>query len=533
MDTAVPEFSENVHAEASLASDEDGLPLAIAAAVALVAFTAWWFLGGSGRSTVAPVAADAAELRRLRLAALSKTTAPSEHTSTADNTPAAGAQVSQVKAEAKSAAKPPTEPKNSAEVQAKKSTSDRATSSSESSAPRTLVEGVASPKTDKQEKHVEAAPASADSSTPKEQKPAPAPAPKEEPSSFEVRIRVAVQGSSTAKQVQVLECSGAMTLRELRDRALQDVVDASKARLFFKGAELRDLTLSLQRLGIGAGAMVQVSLPGSPHEEDIFRGPPAGADTSKSRSAPSATSRAPAAVAVSVPSEPFSLRAQGTFKGSSAAHTLEKLDATMTVVDLEEIVADVFASGDERLRLFYMGRELRDAEATLGAAGLKPGATVQVMFVPGQQRRRSTNRPVRPEEIPTTSALDGGDAGAVPAQLAGVGASDAQQTGTASSPPQESEPSSPAEAWSAMANLEEQLSRASDTSEEVTVRQSAQMLRQMLGGILATLTQEDNPALLQTAQALVPDLAVIWAYEPTRERLLHLVNTPEATADAA
>ena len=77
----------------------------------------------------------------------------------------------------------------------------------------------------------------------------------------------------------------------------------------------------------------------------------------------------------------------------------------------------------------------------------------------------------------------------------------------------------PAEAWRAMAGLEEQLSRETDMSEEQSVRQASGMLRQLL----TTATHDDNPGLMQFAQSAVPDLQRIWSFEPTREHLKGLL----------
>ncbi|CAJ1375610.1 unnamed protein product [Effrenium voratum] len=78
---------------------------------------------------------------------------------------------------------------------------------------------------------------------------------------------------------------------------------------------------------------------------------------------------------------------------------------------------------------------------------------------------------------------------------------------------------SPAEAWRAMAGLEEQLSRESDQSEEASVRQASAVLRQML----TTATHDTNSGLMQFAQSAVPDLKKIWSFPPTREHLKGLL----------
>jgi len=81
------------------------------------------------------------------------------------------------------------------------------------------------------------------------------------------------------------------------------------------------------------------------------------------------------------------------------------------------------------------------------------------------------------------------------------------------------------DAWEAMALLESQLARADDFSEDAPTRQASGMLRQML----TTLTQTGNPAMLSMAQAMMPDLGMIWANESTREYLKDLLAaTPES-----
>eukprot|EP00913_Durusdinium_trenchii_P012645 g11874.t2 len=87
--------------------------------------------------------------------------------------------------------------------------------------------------------------------------------------------------------------------------------------------------------------------------------------------------------------------------------------------------------------------------------------------------------------------------------------------------PAPGEGTTPAEAWRAMAGLEEQLSRESDMSEEPSVRQASAMLRHLL----TTATHDNNPGLMQFAQSAIPDFQKIWSFEPTREHLKGLIAT--------
>ncbi|CAE6942707.1 unnamed protein product [Symbiodinium natans] len=84
---------------------------------------------------------------------------------------------------------------------------------------------------------------------------------------------------------------------------------------------------------------------------------------------------------------------------------------------------------------------------------------------------------------------------------------------------QGAEEASPGEAWRAMAALEEQLARETDFSEDISVRQASTMLRHML----TTAAHDSNPALMQMAQTMVPDLKKIWGFEPTRDHLKGLL----------
>lgn len=240
-------------------------------------------------------------------------------------------------------------------------------------------------------------------------------------------------------------------------------------------------------------------------------------------------------------SPPFSLRVQGTLRGAIETRTVENLHGYMTVVDLEDRIAEAFGTGDGvRLRLFFMGRELKEADVRLAAVGLKSGATLNIMFVPGSVRRRpataATAAPAAPGGAPSSPSgtAAGATAEAVPLPTTSGVTAEAlplptiggtalglgpHPQGVAAAPPV-----SPAEAWQAVAELEVQLARGSDPTEEPMAQQAAMVLRQML----STLAHDANPALVQMAQLMVPDFSKIWNFEPTRDHLTRLLAPPEA-----
>lgn len=80
-----------------------------------------------------------------------------------------------------------------------------------------------------------------------------------------------------------------------------------------------------------------------------------------------------------------------------------------------------------------------------------------------------------------------------------------------------------AAAWEAAALLESQLQRADDPSEAPGARQAASLLKTML----VTLASGGNPAALNMAKALVPDIGTIWAHEGAREYLRALLLGPD------
>mmetsp|Transcript_145352 Transcript_145352/g.278928 ORF Transcript_145352/g.278928 Transcript_145352/m.278928 type:complete len:668 (-) Transcript_145352:23-2026(-) len=346
---------------------------------------------------------------------------------------------------------------------------------------------------------------------------------------FLVRVQGNLRGSSSSRSVQNLMAS--MTVSELIDLVAQvfeiSPSEGIRIRLFFKQKELKNADAQLGEVGISAGCNLQaifarsaVSGATAGESQATASTSSVGAPTALPSSATASASKASAATAPEDNSVPFSVRAQGTMPGgATAAHVIEGLRAWMAVTDLERHIATAFASGNGmRLRLFYMGRELKDGDATLGGSAIKAGATVQVMFAPGEPRHSATD--------PAPAVNSGSSATAEPAAAEGNAA---EAAAPAAAGETASAPASPAEAWQALAALEQQLSRVNDESEAPAVRQAALMLKQML----TTLTHDSNPALLQVAQAMVPDIKHIWNFDPTREHLCYLLNPSGFAQDAA
>jgi len=381
-------------------------------------------------------------------------------------------------------------------------------------------------------------------------------------------------------------------LQEVQERvaAAFGVTSETRCRLFFNGKELKKPDVLLGEVGVLAGSLVQVmfitaaaSTAVPPQSADAPHTSPCTVTAAVSTSGGAVASTASAKCAPNggegqlkahsvaesggcrkaqthdgqdFGSQPCALRVQG----GSASHEVSDLTRATTVVDLEAHVARVFKIDEAtRIRLFYMGKELKDPDEMLGAVGIKDGVTIQAMFSAGKPRPQPVGVPPV-DEVPrtgdaastanrvlaatgsagdqqadtetastilaaaeaaglnTSAFSNGGEVAGVQSPIGGAGAPSSGLT---------SSPSSPEEAWQALAMLENQLARASDESESPGVRQASAILRQML----ATVTHTNNPALLQFAQASVPDLSKIWSYEPTRERLcLLLSSTAQGTA---
>jgi len=599
------------------------------AAIFALAFAVWWFWlrggGGSGGHRASSGSAgrgsgqrpDAEELRRKRLEALQRSSSeqaphsaqprPSEGNGDGlRKRNAAGAEATSPEADAKA-------PQQTAVDATPPAQAPPSVAPPSPDVPTAATEAVAP-----------AEPAEAAEAVPDKAAPAPAPkpaAPAPPPEEFSVQLRSTMQGSSSTRTVGGLRPSATVgAVRELAIATFEAGADA-RLRLFFNGRELKSLDAQLGTLGIAAGSTIQVmfAAPAAPSA------PPAGAASAAVAVAPGAAAFSPqspapavvanqpvppstagdapaerasaaAAAASETPAAPISLRVQGTLQGTTSVHVLEDVAPATALGALEDRVLTAFgAGGDLRLRLFYMGRELKDPDKTVGAIGFKPGAMLQAMFAAGKPRKSLTTDlasaassagPPSPagvatradEALPSSGAADSGPAGqsaavgpvadnagatdstavtatfaaAVNAQqggsamtteavaavaaaagcspatileAAGVSVAGAAASGTPVAAPAAA-PVSLEEAWRAMAGLEEQLSRATDATEAQDVRQAAAVLRQML----TTVTHGDNPALLQFAQAAVPDLSKIWAHEPTREHLRGLLGAGAAGA---
>lgn len=410
-----------------------------------------------------------------------------------------------------------------------------------------------------------------------EEKPVPkkAPAPAAQPPSFSVQARGILRGVSSVHKISGLR--GDMSVADLQDRVIAafgpGAADA-KLRLHANGQELSKPDRLLEAAKIVADTTVQimfVTKPGTvsaPPKESIAAAPAAPAAPPAAVPAP-APAAAPAAPPAAAPVRPtagapaaagssassagelspgasavrkaqqggtgsMSIRVQGSHNGFSA-HTISDLDGTTTVRELEDLIRAAFeATSDVGIRLFFMGKELKDPASALGAAGIKSGVTLNVLFAAGKLG------PPAAAQQPAAASPAAAVAGATPAAAAapqvavpaggggsgsgggGGSLSDAAALAAAMTTPEE--------AWKAMAAVEDQLSYAEDSSAQEPVRQAAVMLKQML----LTCTHEDNPALLQFAQMANPDLVKIWALEETRERLLKLLasSAPSSTESA-
>lgn len=355
----------------------------------------------------------------------------------------------------------------------------------------------------------------------KEEESSPAPVPALVPvsipvlkTSFQVGVQGTVKHSKLCKRTLARKLVGDLTasstVAELQELVVAACVPGEDVttRLFFKAKELKSPAALLGAIGISSGADVLAMFTAT------SLGPAAGPEAPVSDdedlfSAPRPKEVQAAAVKQAAPAA-FSVRAQGTFRGNIETHTVEGIVPGTTVIELEEHFAAAFDVGDDtNLRLFHMGRELKD-----GATGLKAGATIQVMFVP-------IPAATKPRRRPTARA-------APQATAAGTGAILAT-TAASALPVVAPTPATPAEAWQAMAELEVQLGvGATDGTEDplaVTVR-----------AVLGMLTHDSNPAMVNTAQMMVPDLAKIWSFEPTRDhlvRLLHPEPPPSAGAGSS
>eukprot|EP00930_Biecheleria_cincta_P044621 TRINITY_DN30716_c0_g1_i1.p1 TRINITY_DN30716_c0_g1~~TRINITY_DN30716_c0_g1_i1.p1 ORF type:complete len:580 (-),score=138.74 TRINITY_DN30716_c0_g1_i1:23-1762(-) len=547
--------------EASLPEQSFSLSGIHWAAFLALAVLVWWLWssrsggsgGGSSSAPHSPQPVDAEELRRKRLAAL---------------------QASSTAAAAGAAAAAPTA---SSDLKTPEPTNDSAKET-----PDSVSEGLRkrAPATEKQE----AAPADSVSSTSVEAKRAPATAKHEvvpakpassataaarerpshehetkssfvaasdsgSPETFTLRLRGALKGTAIVRSVDGLTAS--KTVEQLRSRAVEAFnpeAAGCRLRLFFSGKELKDLEAELGVLGITAASTVQVVITletsGATSTADAK-------EPSKKQEATSSGSGAAAAASSKEPpaAEPLSIRVQGTLGGAPISHMLT-LSTASTVADLESIALRTFGlSEDAQIRLLCMGKELKDPASFLGHAGFSTGAaqTVQVMFAPGQrlssgigqQPSTASNQQgaAFPSAIDMATALGSSEQGAeaVMAAAAAAGLNTSvllPGTGAGNSnsgAPGPSAPASPAEAWRAMAGLEEQLAREINLSEAPSIRQASGLLRTML----TTATHGNNPALMQAAKTMIPDLDKIWNFEPTREHLTGLLAMRAAVGQAA
>jgi len=342
-------------------------------------------------------------------------------------------------------------------------------------------------------------------------------------STFSLRARATLKGSS---HVRTLEVQAGATVEEVQCEVLKTFPEAagSKARIFFNGKELKTPSDKLSSLGLSSNVCLQVMFA-TQLKQEVEEAKPKE-DVTDVKNSEGTEGHVPPK------DEPLSVRIQSTVKGHTKAFVLEELTTCSTVLDLEAYCLGTFAPGDGlRPRLFFMGKELKEGNAYLGNVGLKPKAmaTVQVMFAAGEPRVAArTSISEAPVPLAEASAAAGGNPsppvqeGTNEAVLAAAAAAGCNVSALVGGDAVEQVPEdgiSPAEAWRAMAGLEEQLSRETDMSEEPSARQASMMLRQLL----MTATHDSNPGLMQMAQSAVPDLKKIWSFEPTREHLKGLL----------
>lgn len=319
-----------------------------------------------------------------------------------------------------------------------------------------------------------------------------------------------------------------MSVGELRDVLVATLClgESVKLRLFSRGKELKEPDAILGKIGIGEGAMLQAMFLSEnsslPAPAQASSGGASAEDPATAKTLAPAPEPVPPSVAKDDVHEVLVLRIQG----NSAVHNLE-MKSSENVLELEERIMEAFDSGDDnRLRLFYMGKELKDADSTLRSLDLKKsGSTVQVLFVPGKPRGTVKRRVASMADTPTASAALGDTetteavmaaaaaAGCNPAALAGISSAASSDRGVAPE-------IIPEKSWEAVLKLEAQLRRATDEREDSAMRTAAGLLREMLRSL--ALSQSDDT--MRTAQALVPDLSQIWNFEPTRDYLRAIVG---------
>eukprot|EP00933_Yihiella_yeosuensis_P007000 TRINITY_DN11186_c0_g1_i1.p1 TRINITY_DN11186_c0_g1~~TRINITY_DN11186_c0_g1_i1.p1 ORF type:complete len:613 (+),score=164.78 TRINITY_DN11186_c0_g1_i1:51-1841(+) len=348
---------------------------------------------------------------------------------------------------------------------------------------------------------------------------------------FAVQVRGVLGGSQKVKDISGLTASSTTT--ELQDRVFEAFgpeASGCRLRLFHLGKELKIAQNQIGTLGMGAGATVNVMFIGETQDQGF------SASAKTTSEAPTVAEAKPRQAAPKA--EKLTVRFQGALPGAATtAHVLEDITTATSVADLEENVHKVFAAGDNlRTRLFFMGKELKDASAYLGTVGLKPGSTltIQVMFADGTSK---ASIPFKANQVSATAmaaaagvvgnSLQEDTAGAImaAAEAAGCNTAAVTQGQNQSSNSNETEVT-PADAWRAMAGVEEQLSREYNYAEDASVRQASAMLRQLL----TTATHGNNPGLMQMAKGALPDIDKIWNFQPTREHLVGLLASSAASA---
>lgn len=356
---------------------------------------------------------------------------------------------------------------------------------------------------------------------------------------FSVQVRGLVNGSSSIQHVDGLVPSSTVRDLTMQVQAAFSVETSTRVELFVGGKELNRLDAVLSKVGVFAGVTLQARFlqtigaamaNGTVVASSRSSAAPTKVATAQTQSLqvqdsssetaqmqPSTSSSAsPVADTVSplASSQPLSIRVHGSFGDMNGA-SVEGLMTTSVAHELENHIAHAFSLPQNvGMRLFYLGREIKDANASLGSFGLRSSCAVTVHFCEGRPRLRNA--------LSTAiSALPPALGAAFPGGLVG-------NFGEAPGGNQEEEPVSQEDAWNAMATIEDQLANADDPLAEQSVRQAAQMLRQLLTVALG----DGGSALLQMAQLANPDLRKVWSNEKCRQHLLGLLS-PEAVKAGA
>lgn len=326
---------------------------------------------------------------------------------------------------------------------------------------------------------------------------------------FALQLRGILRGVSSRKTLEGL--TDFTTVGKLEALVLDAFTPeslGSRVRLFFNGKELKKADAALGSLGMVNSAMLQVmfisdtssgSASVTPDDTKVVMPADNTAQTTVGFLAATAPVKTNAAPPPETAQQGLSVRVQGALSGTTTAHVIEGLTGASTIMDLEDRVVAIFGAGDDiRARLFFMGRELKDADAYLSSIGLKSGATVQAMFAAGLLRPRRTPKKAASEPtliagaqeavpslasmvsaaaFPGSAQVSASNAEAAEAIMAAASASGCNPSAMFSGQQTQEVPAAtPEEAWRAMAALELQLGRSNDTAEAAVCSRNSLLL---------------------------------------------------------